>query len=396
MPSPSPELFPQYLDNNAHALAGGSLLFYAANTTTKKDTYADAAGVTINANPLTLDSGGRAIFFLGVGAYDITLKDVNGVQIATALSITAVGGSALSLQIVPSLTAMRALASGSSTYTWLAGSSTNGDGYNRQYYWSSTSAVADDGLTVIRPASNPATGRWLILEDAQIVATALGRLTPNAGAAGLNWSQSSVAPTSCSIAGANRVIITSTIAAPQYVTLTNPQDGQEIVISNQSTTANIGVTNGPLIPARSDRVLMWDATSGVWISRVQRGQGTVTLSGMTLTTIQSSFDWGIINSTVKVNFNGGSGTSNATTFGLTGLPSFLVPSGFGAFSSTGEFILAVVTDNGNTYFAQANPVPGSSTILLSIKTTISNAFNASGFTNSGTKGLPAQSWVWSL
>jgi hypothetical protein len=31
----------------------------------------------------------------------------------------------------------------------------------RAYAWDSTSAAADDGTTVIRPSSNPATGRWL-------------------------------------------------------------------------------------------------------------------------------------------------------------------------------------------------------------------------------------------
>lgn len=44
------------------------------------------------------------------------------------------------------------------------GGAADGDGDGASYRWSSTSSAADNGLTVIRPSTNPATGRWLLLQ----------------------------------------------------------------------------------------------------------------------------------------------------------------------------------------------------------------------------------------
>lgn len=40
------------------------------------------------------------------------------------------------------------------------GRASQGDGLAATYYWDGSSALADDGELVIRPSSNPATGRW--------------------------------------------------------------------------------------------------------------------------------------------------------------------------------------------------------------------------------------------
>src|SRR2546421_597070 len=55
---------------------GGKLHMYLAGGVTPRDTYSDAAGVTPNTNPVTLDSTGSAVVRLAVGvAYHAVLKD---------------------------------------------------------------------------------------------------------------------------------------------------------------------------------------------------------------------------------------------------------------------------------------------------------------------------------
>lgn len=64
----------QYFDNNGDPLALGKVYFYEAGTNTPKDTYTSSTGGTTNANPVILDSSGRAAIW-GTGAYKVILKD---------------------------------------------------------------------------------------------------------------------------------------------------------------------------------------------------------------------------------------------------------------------------------------------------------------------------------
>ena len=63
----------QYPDNNGDPLAGGKLYTYAAGTTTPKLTWSNAAESVANANPIILDSAGRATIFWS-GNYKIELR----------------------------------------------------------------------------------------------------------------------------------------------------------------------------------------------------------------------------------------------------------------------------------------------------------------------------------
>ena len=59
---------------NGVPLAGGKLFTYAAGTSTKQATYADAAGTTTNSNPIILDANGQCDCFLEGGvAYKLVL-----------------------------------------------------------------------------------------------------------------------------------------------------------------------------------------------------------------------------------------------------------------------------------------------------------------------------------
>lgn len=54
----------QFLDNDGNIVPGGKLYSYAAGTTTPQNTYTTAALTVANANPIILDSAGRAVVFL--------------------------------------------------------------------------------------------------------------------------------------------------------------------------------------------------------------------------------------------------------------------------------------------------------------------------------------------
>jgi microcystin-dependent protein len=79
----TPWIRPQFFDNNGNPLAGGKLYCYAAGTTTFQATYTTAAGTVENANPVILDSNGRAPVYLSSSSYKFVLKDSNDVTIWT-------------------------------------------------------------------------------------------------------------------------------------------------------------------------------------------------------------------------------------------------------------------------------------------------------------------------
>ena len=73
-----------YFDNSGNPLASGKVHTYIEGTTTNKTTYTDQAGGTANANPVILDSNGRADIWLDVDeGYKIIVKDSNDNTIST-------------------------------------------------------------------------------------------------------------------------------------------------------------------------------------------------------------------------------------------------------------------------------------------------------------------------
>lgn len=80
--------FIQFFDDAGDPLAGGKLYSYEAGTTTPKATYTTAAGSTPNANPVVLDSAGRATVFLD-GSYKFILTDADDNTIEETDNVTA-------------------------------------------------------------------------------------------------------------------------------------------------------------------------------------------------------------------------------------------------------------------------------------------------------------------
>ena len=88
-------------NSNGDPLSGGLLYTYVAGTTTPSTTYSDVALTTAHANPIVLDSAGRASIFLTPGAsYKFLLKTSAGATVWTADNISAVPTSASSLDVV--------------------------------------------------------------------------------------------------------------------------------------------------------------------------------------------------------------------------------------------------------------------------------------------------------
>jgi len=89
----SPVPFLQFIDANGAPLAGGKLYTYEAGTTTSLATYTTYAGNIANANPVILDSAGRASVWLAAGMYKFVLKDSTDVLSYTTDNISGTYGA---------------------------------------------------------------------------------------------------------------------------------------------------------------------------------------------------------------------------------------------------------------------------------------------------------------
>ncbi len=67
----------QFFDDSGAPLKAGLLYTWEPNSTTPKDTWQDDGQAALNANPITLDAGGRCVMF-GAGAYRLQLFDQTG------------------------------------------------------------------------------------------------------------------------------------------------------------------------------------------------------------------------------------------------------------------------------------------------------------------------------
>ena len=90
--TPSPKQ--QFFDDDGTLLAGGLVYTYLTETSTPAATYSDAAGATANANPIVLDSAGRASIFLDTTVtYRFVLKRSDLTTVYTQNGIAASSAS---------------------------------------------------------------------------------------------------------------------------------------------------------------------------------------------------------------------------------------------------------------------------------------------------------------
>jgi hypothetical protein len=166
----------QFSDNGI-PLVGGTLSVYVAGSTTPTPTWQDAALTIANTNPVTLDARGECVLWLDPAVvYKFILKNAQGViqwtqdgignaaaltnalraELAAGNGASIIGGAA---QVVPSITALRALVKTSASKNAFAtGYYAAGDGGGGAYCLDSAdTATADNGGTVIVAADG---GRW--------------------------------------------------------------------------------------------------------------------------------------------------------------------------------------------------------------------------------------------
>lgn len=92
MAQPLAAPYSYFADSNGAPLAGGKIYTYIAGTTTPQASYTDSTAITPLANPVILDSAGRAQIWLS-GTYKIVVKDSLDNTISTTDNITALSNS---------------------------------------------------------------------------------------------------------------------------------------------------------------------------------------------------------------------------------------------------------------------------------------------------------------
>ena len=164
MTIPLPNGKNQFADANGAPYASGTLDMYIPGTTTRKNTYSNAARTVLNANPIVLDSAGRCVIY-GNGSYRQVLKDSLGNTIwdeATA------DGSSTAL-VVATYAAARALVAaevtGANSLVYIQGRTSTNDGGQGFYYWNTTSTATDDGGVYIQ-LTGVVTGRLIRSDSA--------------------------------------------------------------------------------------------------------------------------------------------------------------------------------------------------------------------------------------
>ena len=94
----------EFQDSNGLPLAGGKVYAYAAGTLTPKNTFTDSTEATPNANPVILDSAGRAAIWIN-GSYKFIVKDSADTTIRTVDNVTSFSISGTSIDtLLPSQT----------------------------------------------------------------------------------------------------------------------------------------------------------------------------------------------------------------------------------------------------------------------------------------------------
>jgi len=204
---PVPQI--QFLDGNGKPYSLGTLDCFEAGTTTRLDSFSDSALSSANANPVVLDSAGRATVYLKPQSYKFVLKDSSGVTIYTQDNIFA----------------LQAAASVNVELTGTAGE-----------------AVVANNLLYLSDGSNSKTsGRWFKADADFVYASTEPELgfatgTIASGATGLIRIAGSMDGFSGLTEGAN-YYVSATAAS---ITSTEPSNSREIGVPMSSTEIAIG------------------------------------------------------------------------------------------------------------------------------------------------------------
>jgi len=154
--------FLQFFDNNGDPLANGKVYTYAAGTTTPKATFTTQAGDVEAANPVILDSAGRATIWI-VGSYKFVVTDSNDVTVKTTDNVTAFQALAASNP------AYFQTFSGNASQTAFTTSQDLGSEEKAIFVW--VDAGGDDGYQIQNPSAYTISGTTLTFSSAPAAGT---------------------------------------------------------------------------------------------------------------------------------------------------------------------------------------------------------------------------------
>ena len=175
------EPFMTYLDANGDPLAGGLLQFNEAGSpSTPKTTYSDEALATANANPIVLDSAGRAaVDVFGSGDYRLIVKNSSGVEQDTFDPIYGLAGDSELVEYLAPFTGSEARTVEAKLADWISvlDFGATGDNTTRKLSASTVAgkvALGFDGSTLLRDMDVEDTEDWLGIQLAINAANAAG------------------------------------------------------------------------------------------------------------------------------------------------------------------------------------------------------------------------------
>lgn len=148
----------QYFDDSGVILAGGSIETLVAGTVnTRKDSFTDATGLVKHENPVQLDGEGRAVIWLGSGAYKFVWRNALGSVVKTVDGVSALSTAS----VVNTIIDLKNLPAGNSPLIQTLGAVSINDGGGWLYYWDANSTAAYDDGMIILPSSAPVAGRYI-------------------------------------------------------------------------------------------------------------------------------------------------------------------------------------------------------------------------------------------
>lgn len=293
----------QYL-TNAGVIASGATVTtqVAGSVNTLVTTYTDSTGLVPNANPMTLNSSGRAanpqtaalvgfwvpsgttvdVYFADTLGETWSIKSMSGINdpagtnslqnlLASAASSNSSGSGPVagadlvanavkSYDVIADVRAANAptLVSGQTLTISVQGGAAINDGLGGNFYWNATSTTADNGATVLKPSSltSGAAGRWIRLGTPPngAIATIASAATTDLGTAGSN---------NVSISGTTAITsfgATAQASAPLYVI-----GFQGSLLLTYNSVSMILPGNASIATLPGDYCLAWYAGGGNWI-----------------------------------------------------------------------------------------------------------------------------------
>lgn len=203
----------QQLSNLGVPLAGGFVnVLVAGSVSTPQVSYTDSTGLVPNAQPIVLNSAGRlaagnapvSIWVPANTPHKITVTDSAGNLLsggapldnlfgindptpqianlanpATGFGADLVANAVKSYDLFASVRAANVPApvAGQTVNILVQGATAVGDGLGGEFYWSASSAAADDGANVIKPTAAGASGRYLRIFYSPYLQNASGSFT---------------------------------------------------------------------------------------------------------------------------------------------------------------------------------------------------------------------------